>query len=394
MVWERKIQIQLERKKNNNLLRIYSINHYQTLIKLIIMKKILLLSLIAFGALTVKAAGFGTTRELTMAADTGDTPLTISGSVDAYYKYDFAKASQLGTSFATDHNSFSIGMVDIALKKTTGKTSFVGEVSFGPRGQAQSIPSADGTYGETVNSFHIQNLYVNFAATDALTLSMGYMATFVGYEVISPVGNFNYSTSYMFTNGPFQNAGFKATYAFSPKASLMAGIFNDGWNTYTSMGKIDNFGAQLFVSPVEGWNAYLNVLTGPTAGTEFDLTTSYQITSAFKLGLNAADYSVAKSSPKQGFQGVALYPQLAVSPAVTLGLRGEYFKVKENSGPYSYVAGGTSVKALTATANIKSGNLTIIPEFRLDSGSATTWMKNGMPTKKASQALLAVVYAF
>jgi hypothetical protein len=148
-------------------------------------------------------------------------------------------------------------------------------------------------------------------------------------------------------------------------------------------------------TPVDGWNAYLNVLTGPTAGTEFDLTTSYQITSAFKLGLNAADYSVAKSSPKQGFQGIALYPQLAVSPAVTLGLRGEYFKVKANSGPYSFVAGGTSVSSLTATANIKSGNLTIIPEVRLDNGSALTWMnKSGMPTKKASQALLAVVYAF
>jgi hypothetical protein len=358
------------------------------------MKKILLLSLIALGTFTAKATDFGTTRELTMAADTGDTPLTISGSVDAYYKYDFAKSSQLGTSFATDHNSFSIGMVDIALKKTTGKTSFVGEVSFGPRGQAQSIPSADGTYGETVNSFHIQNLYVNFAATDALTFTMGYMATFVGYEVISPVGNFNYSTSYMFTNGPFQNAGFKATYAFSPKVSLMAGVFNDGWNTYTSGGKIDNFGAQLFVSPVEGWNAYLNVLTGYSAGTELDLTTSYQITSAFKLGLNAADYKLGGGATG-GFSGVALYPQLAVSPAVTLGLRGEYFKVKAGAGPYSYVAGGTNVKALTATANIKSGNLTIIPEFRLDSGSAMTWMnKSGMPTKKASQALLAVVYAF
>jgi hypothetical protein len=197
------------------------------------MKKILLLSLIALGTFTAKATDFGTTGKLTMAADTGDTPLTISGSVDAYYKYDFAKSSQLGTSFATDHNSFSIGMVDIALKKTTGKTSFVGEVSFGPRGQSQSIPDQAVT-GNAASSFHIQNLYVNYAVSDAFTLTMGYMGTFIGYEVISPVGNFNYSTSYMFTNGPFQNAGIKGTYSFSSKASLMVGLFNDGWNTYTS----------------------------------------------------------------------------------------------------------------------------------------------------------------
>jgi len=358
------------------------------------MKKILLLSLIALGTLTVKAASIGSSSKLTMVADTGDTPLTISGSVDAYYKYDFAKSSQIGTSFASDHNSFSLGMVDIALKKTTGKTSFVGEVSFGPRGQYQSIPNGDGTAGNAGNSFHIQNLYVNLAATDELTFTMGYMGTFIGYEVISPAANFNYSTSYLFTNGPFQNAGFKATYAFSSKASLMAGIFNDGWNTYTSMGKIDNFGAQLFVSPVEGWNAYLNVLTGYTSGTEFDLTTSYQITSAFKLGLNAADYTLG-GGVKGGFSGAALYPQLAVSSAVTLGLRGEYFKPKTGAAGYSAIAPGKSVTALTATANIKSGNLTIIPEFRLDSGSDKSWLnKSGMPTKKASQALLAVVYSF
>ncbi|MGA9639042.1 MAG: porin, partial [Flavobacterium sp.] len=49
-----------------------------------------------------------------------DTPLEISGSADLYYKYDFAKGENIPTSFATDHNSISLGMIDIALKKTTG----------------------------------------------------------------------------------------------------------------------------------------------------------------------------------------------------------------------------------------------------------------------------------
>ncbi|MEB0264181.1 outer membrane beta-barrel protein, partial [Mucilaginibacter sp. 5C4] len=58
-----------------------------------------------------------------------------------------------------------------------------------------------------------------------------------------------------------------------------------------------------------------------------DLTTAYQITDAFKLGLNGASFS-APDAVKGGFEGVALYPQLAVSKDVTLGLRGEYFKTK------------------------------------------------------------------
>ncbi len=45
------------------------------------------------------------------------TPLEISGSGDIYYKYDFAKVPNIPTSFATDQNSVSLGMLDIALKK-------------------------------------------------------------------------------------------------------------------------------------------------------------------------------------------------------------------------------------------------------------------------------------
>jgi len=320
-----------------------------------------------------------------------DPPLVISGSVDTYYKYDFSgRKSNIPTSFATDQNSVSIGMIDLGLKKKVGKAAFVGELSFGPRGQEQSIPNA----GANNNSFHIQNLYIAYDVTDKLVLTGGYMATFIGYEVISPTGNFNYSTSYLFTNGPFQNAGFKATYAFTDKVSLMAGVFNDQWNAYKSANSVNNFGAQLTIVPVKGWTAYLNVITGKTSGTEFDLTTAYQITDAFKLGLNAADYK-ANNGITGGFTGVALYPQYAVTKTVTLGLRGEYFKTKTGDLTLAGPAPGEHVTAVTFTANIKAGPLSLIPEVRLDGGSAEAFTnRSGDPTKTASQFVLAAVYAF
>ncbi|MET3980157.1 hypothetical protein ABIB62_002503 [Mucilaginibacter sp. UYP25] len=350
-------------------------------------KRLLLLSFFAISALAASA------QDTTKA----DPPLIISGSVDTYYKYDFSKHSNIPTSFASDNNSISVGMIDLALKKKVGKASFVGELSFGPRGQAQSIPTAAGTYDETNNSFHIQNLYVSYDVTDKFNLTGGYMATFMGYEVISPVGNFNYSTSYLFTNGPFQNPGFKATYAFTSKVSLMAGIFNDSWNYYTSVNQVNTFGAQLMVAPVKGWTAYLNVLSGKLSGTEFDLTTSYQITDAFKLGLNAATFKPAEAVGTGGFTGVALYPQLAVSKDVTFGLRGEYFKTKTGSYTTLGPSPGNSVFATTVTANIKAGPLTVIPEFRLDNNKEINdgfINKSGAPTKNASQFVLAAVYAF
>src|SRR6218665_426473 len=81
----------------------------------------------------------------TYAQEAAEAPLQISGSVDTYFKYDFAKAANIKTYFANEQNSVSIGMIDLALKKTTGKASFVGALSFGQRDRAQSIvPSEDG----------------------------------------------------------------------------------------------------------------------------------------------------------------------------------------------------------------------------------------------------------
>ncbi|KQR68097.1 porin [Pedobacter sp. Leaf176] len=321
-----------------------------------------------------------------LAQETPTSPLEFSGSVDTYYKYDFAKKSNIPTSFVSDHNSVSLGMIDLALKKKTGKASFVGEISFGPRGQTQSIPDA----ANNNSSFHIQNLYINYDFTDKFSMTAGYMGTFIGYEVISPVGNFNYSTSYLFTNGPFQNAGIKATYKFSDKVSLMAGLFND-WNLYSATRGVSSIGGQLMISPVEGWTAYLNVLSGADPygyGTIEDLTTSYQITKAFKLGLNAANYDMADDAG--GYAGVALYPQVAVADAVTLGLRGEYFKTKDVGAVL-----GTAYTGLTLTANIKSGGLTFIPEIRLDhNGDKPFTNKTGGAAPNAGQFSLAAVYAF
>ncbi|WP_074723032.1 outer membrane beta-barrel protein [Flavobacterium frigoris] len=313
-----------------------------------------------------------------------DTPLEISGSADVYYKYDFAKKENIGTSFATDQNSVSLGMLDIALKKTTGKASFVGEVSFGPRGQFQSIPNGDGTDG---NTFHIQNLYATYAATEKLSFTAGYMGTFIGYEVISPLANFHYSTSYLFTNGPFQNAGVKVNYSISDKVGIMVGAFNDSWNSYKAdpIKGLNAFGAQLSIAPSEGISAYLNFMDGSVSGTIIDLTASFKLADKFKLGLNAADFS---NEGKVGYTGLALYPAVDVTEKFSLGLRGEYFKFKEGSGD-------DSVTALTLTANLKTGGLTFIPELRLDNGSNEIFEKsNGNATKSASQFALAMVYGF
>lgn len=322
-----------------------------------------------------------------------DSTLSISGSVDFYYKYDFkgndganGVASNF-TSFAEQHNSISLGMIDVLLTKTWKKATFVGEVSFGPR--------SVGSIGEYVG---IQNLYVAYALTDKLTATAGYMGTFLGYEVISPLGNFHYTVSNMFTNGPFQNAGIKFNYAFTEKVSLMAGLFQR-WNQFDGDDfGLSDFGAQLYISPVEGWDAYLNFITGP-AETEIDLTTKYQVSEKFLLGLNAAIFNADGSTETvygavPDFSAAALYASYDITDNFALGARYELFKQQENDlvKPFE----DNTISALTISSNIKLGPVTLIPELRFDNSEAAIFpdKEEGKSTKNAGQALIAVVYGF
>ena len=322
------------------------------------------------------------------------TPLEFSGSADVYYKYDFSGTANIGTSFGNDHNSFSLGMFNLIATKSIGKASFVADIGMGPRNSMSVGPS------ESESQPGIQNLYISYAFTDKLSIKAGYMGTFVGYEVISPTGNFNYSTSYLFTNGPFQNAGLKVEYAISEMATLMVGVFDD-WNVYQQSPGINlsSYGAQLALSPVEGWDAYFNFINGKNNGMELDLTTGYQITEQFYLGLNAATWKYAlDASAEAKFSGAALYAQFAASDVVSLGLRGELFNT-ENTG---YIGTGITsgveakgVKAFTLSANIGSGTLKFIPEFRLDAASENVFMDGNLnETGTAMQFLSALVFSF
>jgi hypothetical protein len=364
------------------------------------MKKKFLLLLLSASAFSFAAKAQDTIKT------TQDAPLTLYGSVDTYYKDDFSGHANIPTSFGSDNNSISLGMFDLGLKKSVGNASFEGEVSFGPRADASLSGGGSGT-----SDYHIQNLFVSYNLTSKLNATAGYMSTFIGYEVISPTGNFNYSTSYLFTNGPFENAGFKLTYAFSGSVSLMAGIFNDQWNAYRSTYDVSTFGAQLTLTPVKNFTAYLNVASGPVSGTELDADGALTLGSSFKLGFDAATYTPAHytfgAGNTYGFSGIALYPQLAVSKNVTVGLREEYFKINSSSTGDAFAgpAPGGSVIASTLSLNIKSGPFTFIPEVRFDSVNKLQYSNfsdstfnpatnSYTPSTSATQFLLAAVYAF
>ncbi len=321
----------------------------------------------------------------------------VSGSVDAYYRANLTapndeNAIAPGSSFA-NLPGFAIGMANVVFSYEGEKAGFVADLVFGPRGadavfnSPQLQPAGDQGFYRSSNI--VNQLYAYWNVSDAVTLTIGNFNTFLGYEVISPTANFNYSTSYLFSYGPFSHTGIKADIALSDDFSLMLGVMNDTDLTeFNSTGDYA-FGAQLGYS-----GQYLNFLLDPSF-TEIDFTGGFDLSDDFFLGINAAYLTVEDDGGS--FAGAALYPQLATSDTFTIGLRGEYFTETDFFGAIgaSDADGDSSVFALTLTGSLEVDNLTIKPEIRLDSASEEAFIDNDLAgSKSLGSFVLAAIYSF
>ena len=305
----------------------------------------------------------------TMQAQEAPT-FSVSGSIDTYYRSsEFAPA----TSFA-DLNGFALGMANIVLSYEGEKSGFVADLVYGPRG-------ADAVFGSTGSSNIVNQLYVYYNVSDSFTLTLGNFNTFLGYEVISPAANFNYSTSYMFSYGPFSHTGLKADIALSDDVSLMLGVLNTTDATEAQpVGDDYMFGAQLGL-----YGQYINLLTGQGA-TQIDFTGGIDLSDSFFLGVNATSYE----DDTIEFSGVALYPQYSFSDSFALGARYEAFT--ENGALGAFGDGDNT--SFTITGSLTSGNMTIKPEFRIDSASDKFYTDADGATDSLSSFVLAAIYSF
>ena len=332
--------------------------------------KYLLYSILTFVSFTINAQEETTEDEPTF---------SVAGSIDTYFRSaDYAP----GTSFA-NKPGFALGMANVILSYEGEKSGFVADFVYGPRG-------VEAVFNSSGSSNIVNQLYAYLNVSDNFTLTLGNWNTFLGYEVISPTGNFNYSTSYMFSYGPFSHTGIKADFTLSEKTSLMLAVMNQ---TDFTEGNFDSlltgipfdaymFGAQLGIS-----GQYLNLLAGD-GYTQIDFTGGFNLSDSFFLGINATSADMDDAGK---FSGVALYPQLALSDTFTLGLRGEIFN--DDSGILG--GGDQDNTSFTITGSFTSGNLTIKPEIRVDSASAEIYSKSLTDyTDNLASFVLAAIYAF
>ena len=252
---------------------------------------------------------------------------------------------------------------------------------------------------------------------------MGNFNTFLGYEVISPTANFNYSTSYMFSYGPFSHTGLKADFNLTEDLTAMVGVFNA--TDFTDYSPFDTYtlGAQLGYKGL-----YLNFLYGDQDGEldeatvvtddisngktfQVDFTGGWDLSESVYVGFNATVNKTERGEvfdgtafqemegDAYGFMGSAMYFQVDLSDALAVGTRVEYFKEFEGGvgaiGVYDE-EGDAEIIDVTLTGQYKLGGLTLIPEFRIDQASNDgVFLDRGLvSSKNLSSFILAAVYSF
>ncbi len=373
--------------------------------------------------------------------ETEESTFTLSGTIDTYFHTTFGTVNPYmggyapSTAFA-DLKGFGLGMVNMVAAYEGEKAGFTADLVFGPRGKAAVFAAAS---GQSI----VNQMFAWYKLSDKVTVKLGQFNTFLGYEVISPAVNFHYSTSYMFSWGPFSHTGLRADVDLGNGWSAMAAIMNptdlvefNPVNTYT-------LGAQLGHTSEAG-GIWLNLIYGDQDGKleatdypyltdddgdilldengdpmfiasggplfQVDITTGWNLSEKFYLGLNTTFQSLSpgerfitegsiadNDAEASSFYGVAIYPKVTLSESFALGLRAEYLAVtREHLSIFGMNPSGKgNVTEFTLSGNYKVGGLTFIPEVRIDMTSEDSFMDaDGKATNMLPSLNVAAVYQF
>ena len=326
--------------------------------------------------------------------------LSVTGSADVYYKYDFGKTPANGhTSFTSAQHSFALGMASVKLEHKTDKVDMVADLGFGQRAK-------DFSYNDKGVTAAIKQLYISYMPVNWLKLTAGSWATHVGYEVVDPYANRNYSMSYMFSYGPFFHTGVKAEVAYH-NSGLMLGVANPTDFKYVPAGVLNKkfVIAQYSFTPGDYFKAYINYVGGQNIDTskshQWDVVLTSKISDKFSIAyngtVNSSKTPVAKDqfSTSRQWWGSALYLNYDASKKIGFTLRNEYFSDRNGLKLYYDQPYGGSVFATTLSADIKVDHLLFIPEVRVDHANQNLFTKgNGNPAQTDAFFLLAAIYQF
>lgn len=319
----------------------------------------------------------------------------FTGFVDGYFRTDFNQnLSNNRTSFTNSVNKLSLGMVSAKVDYTNDKFAFTIDLGAGKRVE-------EFAYNDKGVLSHVKQLYASYAPSDWLKFTAGTWATHVGYELVDPYGNRNYSMSYMFSYGPFLHTGVKADLTFGT-SSFMIGVANP-----TDYRRAPDQSKKMILLQWgqlinEDIKLYLNYVGGKRPGdsaktNQIDLVVTAKINDEFGIGFNGTVNNIQLQSNNNyeaasSWSGAAVYFNYDPVEKLGLTLRSEVFNDKNQLAALGSALTGTSILANTLSANIKVGKFTLIPEMRYETAGKNIYFAKDGASKKSDMSFLIGAY--
>ncbi|AVI50718.1 porin [Pukyongia salina] len=357
--------------------------------------------------------------------DVTKSEFCLSGSVDTYFHQAIGTVETAPRTSFANLPGFSLGMINLVFSYSGKKSGIVAGLVFGPRGTDAIINSSLYVNPRGNGSAHIiGQMFAYYQFSENIRINIGQFNTFLGYETISPTPNFHYSTSYLFSNGPFHHTGLRADINIGNGWTGKLAVMNS--TDFTEFNPFDTFsvGGQLSYSN-NTYNFNVSAITGDQDGNlkpseglnstsagnnlQIDLTGRVALFRNYNVGINASYRRIGvgelvteigikdATGDSYGFFGLALYQDYTFSDEVAIGLRAEAFSEFGGGigaiGSYDNL-GASTITEITLSGNIIGENLRFIPEIRIDIGSENTFTEktNNDATNFIPSFNLAVVY--
>jgi hypothetical protein len=315
--------------------------------------------------------------------------ITFSGGVDVYYGYNFnnpkngTSSGEGGTvttagpgttgpgkrNFDYKDNLLTLGLAEVNIARAASAASRVGfkiGLAYGPTADLAASPGDS----DNKNVLQAYGTYLVPVGAKDLSINAGKFVTFMGYEVIEPWGNWNYSRSALFQAFiPLYHAGVSVAYPLTDKLTGTAYLVN-GWNnvSFDTNGN-KGLGLSLNFAPSPATSLYFNGLTSnEPAGLEDKEKTTLEFIGSHAFspaatGVVDVNYDFGKGTlPKDTTKpdtswnafGIAGYVHYAFKNTHSVTLRAEYYD--DNDGFLTGVDGQKG-QELTLTYSLKSPKL-------------------------------------
>jgi hypothetical protein len=350
---------------------------------------------------------------------------SLEGSLDTYFHGTVDTVEDAPNTAFSNLRGFSLGMINLILSYTSEKSGFVADLVYGPRGSDAVFNGSSYTNIVGSGSAQIINqMYAFYNFSEKVRVYFGQFNTFLGYELVTPTGNFHYSTSYLFSYGPFSHTGLRGEFDLGKGWALNLALMNptdfteyNPFDVYTIGGLLEyadeknSISISAIAGDQDGKLRRNDTVNRFSAGTKIhlDLLAERQFSKKYYMSLNASYLGIDEMEiitpegtkiildESTGFYGVALYQKYSFSKSVDLGLRIEHFS--EFNGGLGAIggydeSGEANIQSATLSGNFTNGHLRLIPEVRVDIGTEKTFTEKstGIPTNTLASFNLALVY--